>query len=111
MSLVDGFEMYIAVPKNKKGIAECITGEYKENVEFFDISKEEYLTLFHEGIIHRLNTIDGVLVGSYESDHIPFEKCHACLKAINDSKQFSNGEFAKALKAGLSNGYGIYTEF
>lgn len=35
---IDVFEKYIAVPKNMDGIEECKTGDYKNNVEFFDIS-------------------------------------------------------------------------
>ena len=107
----DPFQMYIAVPKNKDGIAECITGVYTENVKLFDISKEEYLTLFYEGIIDQINTIDDVIIGSYESDHIPFNRCYDCLCVIRQSKQFANGEFSKALQAGLLYGFGVYTEF
>jgi hypothetical protein len=108
----DSFVKHIAVPKNKKGINECKQGTYSDsNVAVFDIVDEEFDQLYDEGIAQTLNEIEGVMFDEYESDYIPFEKLGECLKVFRESEKFMNCEFAKAIKAGMSYGFGIYTEF
>ena len=108
---VDSFEKYIVVPKNNDGIIECKTGDYRNNVEFFDISQDEFKGLYESKVADQLNSIDGVMFDEYESDFIPFEKLGDCLRVFRESEKYRNCEFAKAIKAGLNYGFGIYTEF
>ena len=105
------YEGNIAVPKNEQGSIDCDYGYETENMVIFPISPEEYEQLEQYGIIDKLNSIDGVLVDRFESDFIPLNKLSKCLSVFRDSKQFADCEFAKALKTGLNNGYGVYTQF
>ncbi len=110
--MIDDFQRHIAVPKNQKGIEECLSAEYsKDNVAVFTISQEEMDQLFKTGIMGKLNSIKGVLIDDYESDFIPRDKLSDCLAVFKESNIMKDSNLALAMKAGLNYGFGIYTEF
>lgn len=105
------YEGKIYVPKNEQGDKDCDFGLETKNIDIFTITPEEYEGLKKAGILSKLNSIDDVMFDRYESDFIPLNKLSECLTVFRESKQFANCEFARALKTGLNNGFGVYTSF
>lgn len=104
------YDGMILVPKNEKGNKDCELGIVSSDVEVFSITPDEYDSLEKSGIIAALNEIDGVMVDQYESDYIPVDMLSKCISVF---RQFDikDGMFLLSLKAGLNNGYGVYTSF
>ena len=101
--------MWITVPKNKKGYEEYDQGiEHTENMDEFRFSHEEYEKLNKNGVFRILeNTYKELYICEFESATITAEQLKAVYNAIN----VVDGVFLQAVDLAIKYGTCVYLDF
>ena len=106
--MLENKNMWITVPKNKKGCDEYDYGiQHTENMDEFRLSTEEYDKLYQSGVFRILeNTYKELYICVFESATITAEQLKVVYNAIN----VVAGDFLRAVDLAIKYGTCVYLD-